>query len=70
MLLINMPFSAALFSQQATSSTNEDVSSAPVYSTGKTNTWNFKGKNVKGNKAKIAPKVQQLHYCEVSISYK
>lgn len=69
MLLINLSFSAALFSQQATS-TSEDVSSAPVYSTGKTNTWNFKGKNIKGNKAKIAPKVQQLHYCEVSISYK
>lgn len=37
---------------------------AAVYSSGKSNSWNFK-KAIKGNKIKQAPKSQQLHYCEV-----
>lgn len=54
---------AALYTQQASVNQADNTSSA-IYTSGKASNWNFK-KAIKSGKLKSAPKVQQLHYCEV-----
>lgn len=54
---------AALYNHHQAAVGQHDPAAA-VYSSGKSNSWNFK-KAIKGNKIKQAPKSQQLHYCEV-----
>lgn len=54
---------SALYSQQSTVAQHDNTSTA-AYPSNKQGNWNFK-KTLKTNKMKTAPKVQQLHYCEV-----